>query len=247
MPLPCRHFRPASITLHFELSTITGTRAMSGSAAIRCRNSHHRLFGIEHALVHVDVEHLRAAFDLLARDGDRFVVAAFQDQLLELRRAGDVGALADVDEVAFRRDLQRLEAAEPGLARESAHAASASRGTARVAAGRARPRRSRAMCAGRRAAAAADEVQQAGFGELAQHARHVLRRFVVAAEGVGQAGVRMRADVDVGDLREDVDVRRAGPSRRARSSGRSTAAARGAANTRTPRRSARTACGRRRR
>jgi hypothetical protein len=37
MPLPCRHFRPASITVHFELSTITGTRAMSGSAAMRLR------------------------------------------------------------------------------------------------------------------------------------------------------------------------------------------------------------------
>ena len=38
MPLPWRHFRPASITLQFELSIITGTRAMSGSDAIRLRN-----------------------------------------------------------------------------------------------------------------------------------------------------------------------------------------------------------------
>jgi hypothetical protein len=37
MPLPCRHFRPASITLHFEESTITGTRAISGSLATRFR------------------------------------------------------------------------------------------------------------------------------------------------------------------------------------------------------------------
>ena len=36
--LPCRHFSPASITENFEESTITGTRAMSGSAAIRLRN-----------------------------------------------------------------------------------------------------------------------------------------------------------------------------------------------------------------
>ena len=36
-PLPCRHFSPASITLHFELSIITGTGAMSGSAAMRFR------------------------------------------------------------------------------------------------------------------------------------------------------------------------------------------------------------------
>ena len=35
MDLPCRHLRPASITLHLEESIITGTRAMSGSAARR--------------------------------------------------------------------------------------------------------------------------------------------------------------------------------------------------------------------
>jgi hypothetical protein len=35
--LPCTHLSPASITLHFELSIITGTRAMSGSAATRRR------------------------------------------------------------------------------------------------------------------------------------------------------------------------------------------------------------------
>ena len=35
--LPETHFRPASITLHLELSIITGTRAMSGSAAISLR------------------------------------------------------------------------------------------------------------------------------------------------------------------------------------------------------------------
>ncbi len=38
MPLPWRHFRPASSTSHFEESTITGTRAISGSVAIRLRN-----------------------------------------------------------------------------------------------------------------------------------------------------------------------------------------------------------------
>ena len=36
--LPCTHFRPASITVHLELSIITGTREMSGSEAMRLRN-----------------------------------------------------------------------------------------------------------------------------------------------------------------------------------------------------------------
>ena len=35
--LPDTHCSPASITLHLELSIITGTRAMSGSAASRFR------------------------------------------------------------------------------------------------------------------------------------------------------------------------------------------------------------------
>ena len=80
---------------------MTGMRAMSGSAAIRLQKPGHRRFGIDQALVHVDVEDLRAVRDLLARDLDRLVVAVFLDQLAELRRAGHVGALADIDEQQF--------------------------------------------------------------------------------------------------------------------------------------------------
>ncbi len=36
--LPWTHFKPASITSHFDESIITGTRAMSGSAAMSVRN-----------------------------------------------------------------------------------------------------------------------------------------------------------------------------------------------------------------
>ena len=60
----------------------------------------HRLLGIEHSLVHVDVEHLGAALDLLARDLEPRVVVAGQNQLGELSRAGDVGTLTDVHEDA---------------------------------------------------------------------------------------------------------------------------------------------------
>jgi hypothetical protein len=37
MALPCTHLSPASITDHLDESIMTGTRAMSGSAAIRFR------------------------------------------------------------------------------------------------------------------------------------------------------------------------------------------------------------------
>ena len=58
----------------------------------------HRRLGVEQALVHVDVDHLGAVLDLLARDLDRGGIIAGHDQLLEFGRAGDVGALADIDE-----------------------------------------------------------------------------------------------------------------------------------------------------
>ena len=38
MALPCTHFSPASITAHLDESIISGTRAISGSDAIRLRN-----------------------------------------------------------------------------------------------------------------------------------------------------------------------------------------------------------------
>ena len=58
----------------------------------------HRLLGIEQALVHIDVDHLRAVLDLLTGDLDRGLVIVRHDQLLEPCRTGDVGAFADVDE-----------------------------------------------------------------------------------------------------------------------------------------------------
>ena len=36
--LPCTHFKPASITSHFDESIITGTREMSGSVAMMFKN-----------------------------------------------------------------------------------------------------------------------------------------------------------------------------------------------------------------
>ena len=85
----------------------------------------HRHFGIDQALVHVDVEDLRAVGDLLARDFDGFVVAIVLDELFELRRTCDVGALADVDEQQFRRDDQRFEAGQARVARTNSLLATA--------------------------------------------------------------------------------------------------------------------------
>ena len=76
-----------------------GTRAMSGSDAIRLR--YRAIAASESIRPSSMLTSITCApfCDLLARDVDRFLVAVLLDQLAELRRAGDVGALADVDEV----------------------------------------------------------------------------------------------------------------------------------------------------
>ncbi len=142
----------------------------------------HGFLGVEHGLVHVDVDHLRAAFDLLAGDGQRRLVFALANQLGEARRAGHVGALADVDEVGVRANDQRLEAAEARVGfgrrrhawRDVAH---------RFGYG--------ANVRGRGAAAATGDVEEAAAREVAEIGGHALGRFVEAAEGVGQAGIRV--------------------------------------------------------
>ena len=55
-----------------------------GLGGDQVEEGHHRLLGIEQALVHVDVDDLRAVLDLVARDVERGRVVAGGDQLAEL-------------------------------------------------------------------------------------------------------------------------------------------------------------------
>ena len=59
----------------------------------------------------------------------------------------------------------------------------------------------------RGAAAAADDVDEAGLGKFADQPRHVFRAFVVLAEFVGQAGVRIGANQGIGDAADVCDMR----------------------------------------
>ena len=110
MALPCTHFRPASITDHLEESIITGTRAISGSAAIRCRKR--TIAASESSMPSSMLTSMICAplVDLLARDLERGRIVARLDELAEFGRAGDVGALADVHEQRRGVDVERLEA-----------------------------------------------------------------------------------------------------------------------------------------
>ena len=69
----------------------------------------HRLFRIEQALIHIDVEDLRAVLHLIARHRERRGVVAGGDEFAKARRTGDVGAFADIDEGNRRRKRERLE------------------------------------------------------------------------------------------------------------------------------------------
>jgi hypothetical protein len=77
----------------------------------------HRRRGVQHPLVHVDVNDLRPVFHLLARNLQGRVEVVRLDELAEPRRACDVGPFADVDEQPVRVDVQRLESCQPATGR----------------------------------------------------------------------------------------------------------------------------------
>ena len=158
----------------------------------------HRLLGIEQAFVHVHVENLRAVLDLIARHGERGGIVAGGDELAEARRAGDVGAFADIHERNRRRQREGFEAGETEPLRDRRNPAW------RLAGDRGGDG---ADMVRRRAATSADDVDDAGSGEFADLRRHGGRALVVMAEFVGQSGIGVGADQRVGDARQFGDVR----------------------------------------
>ena len=58
----------------------------------------------------------------------------------------------------------------------------------------------------RRAATAADHIQESSGGEFFENFGHIFRRFIVFAEGIRQPGIRMQADMSVGNPREFLDI-----------------------------------------
>ena len=162
----------------------------------------HHLRPVQQALVHVDVDDVRPALDLLPGDGNGLGQVAFADQPGELLRPGDIGPLADHDERAVGADHQRFQAAEDRIV------AGRRRSAGRLAA---HGVGDRADVGRRRAAAAADDVHPAVVGEFAQHGGHLRRRLVVAAELVGQPGIGMATRPQRAKLRKFFDV---GPHQR---------------------------------
>ena len=185
---------------HLELRRVDHDRH-AGDVGLR-RNEieerGHRLDAVDQAVVHVDVDDLRAALDLLERDHERFAVLVVLDQPTELGRAGDVGALADVDERDVVGECERFEAGQlqtRGAIGDDAWRLGLDGMGDRFDVGRCR------------ATTAADHVEEAGAGELADERCGFGRGLVVAAEFVGEPGVRVGADERVGDGGELEEVR----------------------------------------
>ena len=168
-----------------------------GLGGDQIQETHHGGFRIEHALVHVHVDDLRAVLHLLARDGERGRIVVGFDELAELGRARDVGAFAHVHEADVVREVEGFE---PGQL-EARHVLflRAHRLALHAIGNRLDVRR-------RRAAAAADEIEMSRVRELAEHLGGVLGRFVVFTEGIGQAGVRIHTHVRIGEARQLFDV-----------------------------------------
>ncbi len=179
---------------------------MSGSEATRFRNSVIAAAEFDQPLVHVDVDDLRPVLHLVARDVERGGIVARGDELAEARRAGDVGALADVDEGDLGREREGLEPGKPHQRRLLRHQ------PRRMLRHR---RRDRPDMVGRGPAAAADDVDQALAREFLDLPRHELRALVVLPELVRQPGVRIGAGEGVGDVRDLGEMRahRVGPER----------------------------------
>ncbi len=157
----------------------------------------HRLLGVEQPLVHVDVDELRAVLHLLTRDGQRLGVVALENELRETRRARHIGALAHVHEVRGGAHGERFEPAEAkewlrlrdGAWRHALHGL-----------------RDGGNVLGGGATAAAHDVQQPALCPFGDVLGHHLGRLVVAAEGVGEAGVGVGRNVAVGDAAELLHV-----------------------------------------
>ena len=91
------------MTSNFEESTISGTRVMSGSLAISLTKR--SIAATPSIMPSSMLTSMTCAPASTCWRGDRQrgVVVAVLDQLAEPGRAGDVGALADVDEQRLRR------------------------------------------------------------------------------------------------------------------------------------------------
>ena len=145
----------------------------------------HLQLAVEHGFVHVDVDHLCAAFHLVAGDGQRFLIIFFANQAGEFLRSAHIGAFADINKIASLICNERLQPAEAELLWQFRNHARLSNGCYFG--------ESQDMI-GRGAATAPNNIDETTLDKTAQLLRHGFGRLVVFAKLVGQAGVGIHAD-----------------------------------------------------
>ncbi len=185
---------------HFPLGGVDHDRHAGDVrlAGNQIEEGHHGLLRIQHAFVHVDVDHLGAGFHLLQGDFQGLGVVVFTDQAGEAGGTGDIGALADVDEQRAAIDGERFQARQAAGFRNV-------RDRARCVTGHGLGDGFNMARGG--TAATTDDVQEAALGEFFDDLGGFRRQFIVLAEFVGQAGVRVGGNVGVGLVRQLFQVR----------------------------------------
>ncbi len=229
--LPWTQRRPASMTDHFDESIITGTALMSGSVASRSRNRD--IASAESSIASSMFTSMswapastcwRATSTASSNRSSRISFANLREPVTFVRSPTFTKTLPGCGIASGSRpDKPRLRLDLGELARRQ----SRDRLGDRPDVGRRRP------------AAAAGDVHEPVAGEAAEDVGHRLRRVVVAAELVRQAGVRVDRH---GQRRDAGEIRHVGPER-----GRAEravepddrSAGRGRSTSRTPRRSGR--------
>ena len=160
----------------------------------------HRFLRVEHRLIHVDIDDLRAILHLVAGDAQRLGIIVPQDEAGKRLRAGDVGSLAHIHEQRIIANAERFQSGKPQLLRNIRDAARWN-GAHGIGDGL-------DVC-GSRAAAAADDIDKARLRELLDQAGGIFGRLVVAGfrQRVGQAGVGVGAHIYFSRARKLLDVR----------------------------------------
>jgi len=156
----------------------------------------HGAHALNQAVVHVDVQDVRALLHLLNGNVGSLLVVTVHDRLLVHDGARYVAALADVQEggshvAGIGVVVQRLQATD------AHHIVRAALGPHRVALGHLAQGRDVLRAS---AAAAADAIQQAVVKEGLTLLRHLRPLLVVPAHGVGQASVGVAEHPAVGAL-----------------------------------------------
>ena len=151
---------------------------------------YHLFAGIEHGIVHVDVDDLCAGLDLFACDVECFGVVLFVNEPQEFAGTCHVTAFAYVDEIVFGADNEIFEPAD--VQTVVFRDGTAGRGV---------------LCdfpiagyvLGCRSATTTHDIYQSLVDKFFYLCSHRCGRFVIFAQPIGQSGIGVSTDVIGGD------------------------------------------------